>query len=51
MSKSVAFHTLGCKLNFAETSTIAKDFDAAGFITVPYTDKADVYVIHTCSVT
>src|SRR6056300_453423 len=51
MSKSVAFHTLGCKLNFAETSTIAKDFDAAGFITVPYTDKADVYVINTCSVT
>ena len=51
MSKSVAFHTLGCKLNFAETSTIAKDFDAAEFITVPYTDKADVYVINTCSVT
>ena len=51
MSKSVAFHTLGCKLNFAETSTIAKDFDAAGFITVPYTEKADVYVINTCSVT
>jgi len=51
MSKSVAFHTLGCKLNFAETSTIAKDFDTAGFVTVPYTEKADVYVINTCSVT
>jgi threonylcarbamoyladenosine tRNA methylthiotransferase MtaB len=51
MSKSVAFHTLGCKLNFAETSTIAKDFDAAGFDTVPYSEKADVYVINTCSVT
>ena len=42
MSKSVAFHTLGCKLNFAETSTIAKDFDTAGFVTVPYAEKADV---------
>ena len=51
MSRSVAFHTLGCKLNFAETSTIAKDFDTAGFITVPYKEKADVYVINTCSVT
>ena len=51
MSKSVAFHTLGCKLNFAETSTIAKDFDTAGFVTVPYKEKADVYVINTCSVT
>jgi len=51
MSKSVAFHTLGCKLNFAETSTIAKDFDTAGFVTVPYAEKADVYVINTCSVT
>src|SRR6056300_1071034 len=50
MSKSVAFHTLGCKLNFAETSTIAKDFDTAGFVTVPYAEKADVYVINTCSV-
>ena len=51
MSKSVAFHTLGCKLNFAETSTIANDFDTAGFVTVPYAEKADVYVINTCSVT
>ena len=51
MSKSVAFHTLGCKLNFAETSTIAKDFYTAGFVTVPYAEKADVYVINTCSVT
>ena len=51
MSKSVAFHTLGCKLNFAETSTIAKDFNTAGFVTVPYKEKADVYVINTCSVT
>ncbi len=51
MNKSVAFHTLGCKLNFAETSTIAKDFDTAGFDTVPYSEKADVYVINTCSVT
>ena len=51
MSRSVAFHTLGCKLNFAETSTIAKDFNTAGFVTVHYKEKADVYVINTCSVT
>lgn len=49
--KSVAFHTLGCKLNFAETSTIAKDFLEGGFERVEFSSPADVYVINTCSVT
>ena len=48
---SVAFHTLGCKLNFAETSTIAKDFRNNGFEEVGFKEAADVYVINTCSVT
>ena len=47
----VAFHTLGCKLNFAETSTIAQDFRSNGFEEVSFKDAADVYVINTCSVT
>ncbi|MDR3272589.1 MAG: tRNA (N(6)-L-threonylcarbamoyladenosine(37)-C(2))-methylthiotransferase MtaB [Flavobacteriaceae bacterium] len=51
MSKTVAFHTLGCKLNFAETSTIARQLLAEGFAKVPFDEKADVYVINTCSVT
>ncbi|MFD1631364.1 tRNA (N(6)-L-threonylcarbamoyladenosine(37)-C(2))-methylthiotransferase MtaB [Pseudopedobacter beijingensis] len=51
MSKSVAFYTLGCKLNYSETSTIGRQFKEAGFDTVEFTDKADVYVINTCSVT
>ena len=48
---SVAFHTLGCKLNFAETSTIAQDFKSNGFEEVSFKNAADVYVINTCSVT
>ena len=48
---TVAFHTLGCKLNFAETSTIAKDMVDGGFERVAFQDPADVYVINTCSVT
>jgi len=48
---SVAFHTLGCKLNFAETSTIAKDMIEGGFERVEFQDPADVYIINTCSVT
>ncbi len=48
---SVAFHTLGCKLNFAETSTIAKDLVEGGFERVEFQDPADVYIINTCSVT
>lgn len=47
----VAFHTLGCKLNFAETSTISRDFENKGFEKVPFEQPADVYVINTCSVT
>ncbi len=48
---SVAFHTLGCKLNFAETSTIAKDMVEGGFERVEFKDPADVFLINTCSVT
>ncbi|WP_395802301.1 tRNA (N(6)-L-threonylcarbamoyladenosine(37)-C(2))-methylthiotransferase MtaB [Daejeonella sp.] len=51
MSKKVAFYTLGCKLNFSETSAIGRQFNEAGFETVSFTDKADVYLINTCSVT
>ena len=49
--KSVAFHTLGCKLNFSETSSIARLLEAEGFIKKNFEEKADVYVINTCSVT
>ena len=48
---TVAFHTLGCKLNFAETSTIAKDMAEGGFERVEFSEPADVYIINTCSVT
>ena len=50
-AKTVAFHTMGCKLNFSETSTISRDFIKHGFEKVNYRDKADIYVINTCSVT
>jgi threonylcarbamoyladenosine tRNA methylthiotransferase MtaB len=49
--KTVAFHTLGCKLNFSETSTIARLFAEKGFVKKDFTEAADVYVINTCSVT
>jgi len=49
--KKVAFYTLGCKLNFSETSTIARDFQSEGFDRVEFNEKADIYVINTCSVT
>ncbi|GEQ85962.1 tRNA (N(6)-L-threonylcarbamoyladenosine(37)-C(2))-methylthiotran sferase MtaB [Patiriisocius marinistellae] len=49
--KKVAFYTLGCKLNFSETSTIARGFSQEGFDRVDFNEKADVYVINTCSVT
>ncbi len=49
--KTAAFHTLGCKLNFAETSTIARQLNDAGYEKVSFEDKANVYVINTCSVT
>ncbi len=49
--KKVAFHTLGCKLNFSETSSIARSFEQEGFQKVGFSEPADVYVINTCSVT
>ena len=49
--KKVAFYTLGCKLNFAETSTIARSFEGDGYTRVDFEDPADIYVINTCSVT
>lgn len=50
-TKKVAFYTLGCKLNFSETSTIARDFQNEGFERVDFEEPADIYVINTCSVT
>lgn len=50
-TKKVAFYTLGCKLNFSETSTIARNFTSEGFERVDFSEKADIYVINTCSVT
>lgn len=49
--RTAAFHTLGCKLNFAETSTIARQLTDAGYDKVGFDEKANVYVINTCSVT
>lgn len=49
--KTVAFHTLGCKLNFSETSALSRSLEADGFIKKDFEEDADVYVINTCSVT
>ena len=49
--KKVAFYTLGCKLNFSETATIARNFKDEGFDRVEFSEFADIYVINTCSVT
>jgi threonylcarbamoyladenosine tRNA methylthiotransferase MtaB len=49
--QSVAFHTLGCKLNFSETATLSRQLESAGFHKKAFDDLADVYVINTCSVT
>jgi threonylcarbamoyladenosine tRNA methylthiotransferase MtaB len=51
LQKKVAFYTLGCKLNFSETSTIARSFQGKDFTRVDFNEKADIYVINTCSVT
>jgi len=51
MNKKVAFYTLGCKLNYSETSSIGRLFNDAGFQTVDFADMPDVFVINTCSVT
>ncbi len=50
-SRSVAFHTLGCKLNFSETSTLSRQLEQEGFEKKAFTEMADIYVINTCSVT
>ncbi|MCT8341044.1 tRNA (N(6)-L-threonylcarbamoyladenosine(37)-C(2))-methylthiotransferase MtaB [Flavobacteriaceae bacterium TK19130] len=50
-TQKVAFYTLGCKLNFSETSTIARNFEDEGFERVDFSEEADIYVINTCSVT
>ena len=49
--KKVAFYTLGCKLNFSETSTIARSFEEKGYRKVDFTDEPDIFIINTCSVT
>lgn len=51
MNKTVSFYTLGCKLNYSETSTIAEEFKKNGFTQLEFEQKADVYVINTCTVT
>lgn len=51
MNKKVAFYTLGCKLNYSETSSIGRVFSEAGYESTPFNSQADVYVINTCSVT
>jgi threonylcarbamoyladenosine tRNA methylthiotransferase MtaB len=49
--KKVAFYTLGCKLNYSETSTIARKFEEKGYQKVDFTDTPDIFIINTCSVT
>ena len=51
MTKKASYITLGCKLNYAETSTYERNFIKEGYESVPWTEKADLYVINTCSVT
>ncbi|MBQ0122146.1 MAG: tRNA (N(6)-L-threonylcarbamoyladenosine(37)-C(2))-methylthiotransferase MtaB [Bacteroidales bacterium] len=51
MDRTVAYLTLGCKLNFSETSTLEREFEAEGYRTVPASGPADIYIINTCSVT
>jgi len=50
-TRSIAFHTLGCKLNFSESSTLARQMEKEGFLKLDFDEQADVYVINTCSVT
>ena len=49
--RTASFYTLGCKLNFSETSTIARDLENEGYARVEFESGADIYVINTCSVT
>ena len=50
-TKRIAFHTMGCKLNFSESSTISRDIKDQGFEQLAYQSEADIYVLNTCSVT
>ena len=50
-ARTIAFHTLGCKLNYSETSTLSRHLEAEGFVKKNFDEEADVYVINTCSVT
>jgi threonylcarbamoyladenosine tRNA methylthiotransferase MtaB len=50
-ARTVAFHTLGCKLNYSETSTLSRQLEVEGFVKKDFEEEADVYVINTCSVT
>ena len=49
--KKVAFYTLGCKLNYSETSTISRMFEEKGYRKVDFSDSPDIFIINTCSVT
>jgi len=49
--RTVAFHTLGCKLNYSETSALARLFESSGYLPVKFEEEADIYVLNTCSVT
>jgi threonylcarbamoyladenosine tRNA methylthiotransferase MtaB len=49
--KKVAYYTLGCKLNYSETSTISRKFEEKGYLKVDFTDQPDIFIINTCSVT
>src|SRR6187551_274468 len=51
LMKKVAFYTLGCKLNYSETSTISRKFEENGYRKVDFTDTPDIFIINTCSVT
>ena len=51
MSKTVALHTLGCKLNFSETTAMSRLLEKEGFVKKEFTEPADLYIINTCSVT
>lgn len=51
MNRRVAFYTLGCKLNYSETSTISRMFEARGYTKVEFTESPDIFIINTCSVT
>ncbi|MBU0764788.1 MAG: radical SAM protein, partial [Bacteroidetes bacterium] len=51
VKKKIAFHTLGCKLNFSETSAVSRLFDTEEYTRVDFNDRADIYIINTCTVT